>query len=140
MSYAIIRNAKCKMSNALSIAKHNERLNKKYGNKDIDLERTELNYHLKEPQEKSYEKEFYNIREEQDLKGNLRLTGKKQSNVICEFLITSDKPFFDKIGEDETKRYFEEAFEFAKNKVGEKNIISAVVHMDKPAFNIHSSS
>ncbi|WP_061302246.1 plasmid recombination protein, partial [Clostridium botulinum] len=83
MSFAIIRNVKYKMPNLQSISRHNERQNKNYGNKDIDIEKSDLNYHLRKPIENSYEKEFYRLREENNLKGNLRLTGKKQSNVAC---------------------------------------------------------
>ena len=137
MGYAIVRNAKYKMSNMQGISRHNERQNKEYGNEDIDKNKSELNYHLKEPQEKSYEKEFYRLRKENDLKGNLRLTGKKQSNVACEFLITSDNNFFKNIGEAETKRYFDQAYKFASEKCGEKNIISAVVHLDETTPHMH---
>ncbi len=137
MSYAIIRNAKYKMANMQSISRHNERQNKQYGNKDIDTSRSDLNYHLKKPQENSYEREFYRLREENQLKGNLRLTGKKQSNVVCEFLITSDNEFFKRLGEEETKRYFKTAYEFACKKCGEENIISAVVHMDETTPHMH---
>lgn len=137
MGYAIIRNAKYKMANMQSISRHNERQNESYGNEDIDVEKKDLNYHLKQPLERSYEKEFERLKEENNLKGNLRLTGKKQSNVVCEFLITSDNEFFNRIGEAETKRYFEEAYKFACNKCGEKNIISAVVHMDETTPHMH---
>lgn len=137
MSHAIIRNAKYKMSNMQSISRHNERQNFSYGNKDIDTTKSDENYHLKEPEENSYEKEFYRLKEENQLKGNLRLTGKKQSNIACEFLITSDNSFFNKIGESETKRFFEEAYKFACNKCGEKNIISAVVHLDETTPHMH---
>lgn len=137
MSHAIIRNAKYKMANMQSISRHNERQNLNYGNEDIDTDKKDLNYHLKEPQENSYEKEFERLKEKNQLKGNLRLTGKKQSNVACEFLITSDNDFFKKIGQAETKRYFEEAYKFACDKCGEKNIISAVVHMDETTPHMH---
>ena len=78
-----------------------ERKNTNYSNKNIDKERTHLNYHLKQP-ENSYEKEFEVIRKEYDLKGQI----KEVSNIVCEYIITSDKEFFDSIGVEETKRYF----------------------------------
>lgn len=137
MSFAIIRNVKYKMTNLQSISRHNERQNKNYGNKDIDTEKSYLNYHLRKPIENSYEKEFDRIREKNNLKGNLRLTGKKQSNVACEFLITSDNDFFKSIGVEQTKRYFQSAYEFACKKCGEDNIISATVHMDETTPHMH---
>jgi len=137
MSYAIIRNAKYKASQVNNISRHNERKNERYGNKDIDKSKTELNYNFKEPHEVSYEKEFDRLRTENNLKGNLRLTGQKQSNIMCEFLITSDNEFFKGIGEEETKRFFQEAYNFGCRKCGEKNIISAVVHMDETTPHMH---
>lgn len=58
---------------------------------------------------------------------------------MCEMLFTSDKEFFDNIGEKETKRYFEESYKFVCNNknLGEENIISAVVHLDEGTPHMH---
>ena len=118
--------------------RHNERRNKNYSNKDIDPSRTYLNYHLKQPTAASYEQEFYRIKNEYDLKGNLRLTGKKQSTILCEFMITSDKQFFDWLGAERTKQFFRDAYRFVKHKVGgEQFVVSAVVHMDEKTPHMH---
>ena len=118
--------------------RHNERRNKNYSNKDIDPSRTCLNYHLKQPTAASYEQEFYRIKEEYDLKGNLRLTGKKQSTILCEFMITSDKQFFDRLGAERTKQFFRDAYCFVTHKVGgEQFVVSAVVHMDEKTPHMH---
>lgn len=120
--------------------RHNERRNKNYSNKDIDLSRSHLNYHLKQIQEDSYLKEFDKIRTGQDLKGNLRLHGEKQSTILCEFIITSDNEFFDRLGADKTKRFFEHAYDFVTAKVGgEQYVVSAVVHMDEATPHMHIS-
>ena len=122
------------------IERHNERLNKNYSNKDIDLSRSHLNYHLKLIQSETYHQEFERIRSQYNLLGNLRLTGEKQSNVMCEFLITSDKDFFDRLGEEKTKRFFSDAYDFVASKVGgEQFIVSAVVHMDEKSPHMHVS-
>ena len=119
MSYAIIRNVKYKRGNLGLAYRHNERENKNYSNKDIDLERSYLNYHLKEPT-LSYEKEFDKLKKENDYKGQIKAV----SNIACEYVITSSKEFFDEIGKEETRRYFETAYEFVSNykNLGEKNI------------------
>ena len=54
-------------------------------------------------------------------------------------IFTSDQSFFDKIGEKETNRYFDECYKFICNykNLGEKNIISAVVHLDEGAPHMH---
>lgn len=84
---------------------------------------------------KPYTKMFNEIKREYDLKGQI----KKNSNVACEYIITSDKSFFEEIGEDETKRYFETAYKFVANykDLGEKYIVSAKVHMDESTPHMH---
>ena len=72
MSYAIIRNTKYKRDNLKGIFRHNERRNKNYSNYNIDKEKSSLNYSLKNPKY-SYEKEFDRIREEYNLKGQIRI-------------------------------------------------------------------
>ena len=134
MSYAIIINAKYKRENLKGIFRHNERRNKNYSNKNIDKEKSYLNYSLKDTQF-TYEKEFDRIRKESNLKGQIKTV----SNIICEYIITSDKAFFDTIGEDETKRYFETAYKFVceYKELGEQYILSAKVHMDEETPHMH---
>ncbi len=129
MSYAIIRNEKYKRENLKGIYRHNERRNKNYSNKNIDKSKSHLNYSIKEPTY-SYEKEFDKIREKYNLKGQI---------IVCEYIITSDKEFFESIGEKETKRYFETAYKFVceyKN-LGEQYILSAKVHLDEETPHLH---
>ena len=61
------------------------------------------------------------------------------TNVVCELIITSDKEFFQKIGDEETKRYFQTAYNFVANykNLGEKYILSAKVHMDESTPHMH---
>ena len=134
MSYAIIRNAKYKSENLKGIYRHNERKNTNYSNKNIDKEKSYLNYSLKSPQF-TYEKEFQKIRKEYNLKGQIKTV----SNIVCEYIITSDKAFFETIGENETKRYFETAYKFVceYKDLGEQYILSAKVHMDEETPHMH---
>src|SRR5699024_902500 len=121
MSYAIIRNQKYKRENLKGIFRHNERKNENYSNKNIDKEKSYLNYSLKDPKY-SYEKDFERIRKEYNLKGQIKTV----SNIACEYIITSDNEFFNKIGEKETRRFFETAYKFVceyKN-LGEQYILS----------------
>ena len=134
MSYAIIRNAKYKRENLKGIFRHNERRNKNYSNKNIDKELSYLNYSIKECKH-TYEKEFDLIKEKYNLKGQV----KSVSNIVCEYLITSDKGFFEKVGKQEVRRYFETAYKFVceyKN-LGEQYILSAKVHMDEESPHMH---
>ena len=134
MSYAIIRNTKYKRENLKGIYRHNERRNKNYSNKNINPELSHLNYSLKDCKH-SYEKEFDLIKEKYNLKGQIKTV----SNIACEYIITSDKEYFNSIGMNETKRYFETAYKFVceyKN-LGEQYILSAKVHMDEETPHMH---
>ena len=137
MSFAIIRNANHKMNAVPLLERHNERRNKNYSNKDIDLSRSSENFHLKKIESATYQQEFERIRQKHNLKGNLRLSGEKQSNVMCEFVITSDKEFFERLGNERTRRFFEDAYNFVTAKVGEDFVVSAVVHMDEATPHMH---
>ena len=134
MSYAIIRNTNYKLGNLPGIYRHNERKNTNYSNKDINKQHSILNYSIKAPYT-TYEKIFKDLQKKYDLKGMI----KKVSNVMCEFIITSDKDFFNSIGEKETKRYFETAYKFVANynNLGEDFIVSAKVHMDESTPHMH---
>ena len=134
MSFAIIRNTKYKRENLKGIYRHNERRNKNYSNDNIDKEKSYLNYSLKSPKYR-YDKEFDIMKEKYNLKGQIKTV----SNIACEYIITSDKQFFETIGEEETKRYFETAYNFVAEykNLGEQYIMSAKVHMDEKTPHMH---
>ena len=134
MSYAIIRNENYKMGQLGLIYRHNERKNTNYSNKDINKQNSIKNYSIKSINT-SYQKAFKILKEQYNLKGQI----KKVSNVMCELIITSDKYFFDLIGENETKRYFQMAYDFVKDyqNLGEQYIVSAKVHLDETTPHLH---
>ena len=134
MSYGIVRNEKLTRAEINGNGSHNDRKAKNHSNKDIDPTRTHLNYYIKK-NELTYTKEFDKYLKENNVQGHLRCN----SIIMCQMIFTSDQAFFDKIGEEETKRYFDECYKFICNykSLGEKNIISAVVHLDEGAPHMH---
>ena len=134
MSYAIVRNEKLTRAEINGKCTHNDRKAKKHTNKDIDPTRTHLNYYIKK-NELTYTKEFDKIKKRNNLQGHLR----SNSIVMCQMIFTSDQDFFDRIGENETKRYFDECYKFICHykDLGEKNIVAAVVHLDEGAPHMH---
>ena len=134
MSYAIIRNANYKKDNLAGLYKHNERKNTNYSNKDINKTNSVKNYSLKHCNT-TYSNALNILQKENNLQGRII----KTTNVVCEFIITSDKTFFDEIGEEETQRYFRTAYEFVANyqNLGEKYILSAKVHLDETTPHLH---
>ena len=134
MSYAIVRNEKLTRAEVNGKGTHNDRKAKNHTNKDIDPTKTQLNYYIKK-NELTYTKEFDKYLKENNLKGHLR----SNSIIMCQMIFTSDQTFFDKIGEKETKRYFNECYKFicSYKNLGEKNIISAIVHLDEGVPHMH---
>ncbi len=134
MSFAIIRNSNYKKDNLAGLYKHNERKNTNYSNKNIDRSKFNLNYSLKRCNT-TYYNAFKNLQNQYDLKGRIIST----TNIFCEYVITSDKEFFEKIGENETLRYFKTAYKFVANyqNLGEEFIVSAKVHMDEACPHMH---
>ena len=130
MAYAILRFAKRKGGAAKAIAAHNERTKEVYAsNPDIDAERTMQNFHLVTPRW-SYE---------QEIRHRIRMAGcrvRKDSVKFVDTLVTVS-PEFAKAHEPEMPEYFNRAFEFLKERIGEENIISAVVHMDEKTPHLH---
>ena len=134
MSYAIIRNANYKKENLAGLYKHNERKNTNYSNKDINKNNSIKNYSIKQCNT-TYANAIKILQQENNLQGRII----KTTNVACEFIITSDKEFFERIGEEETKRYFQTAYNFVASykNLGEKYILSAKVHMDESTPHLH---
>ena len=130
MAYAILRFAKRKGGAAKAIAAHNERTKEVYAsNPDIDKSRTVQNYHLIAPRW-SYG---------QEIRHRIRMAGcrvRKDSVKFVDTLVTVSHEFA-RVHEAEMPEYFTRAFDFLKERVGEENIISAVVHMDEKTPHLH---
>ena len=130
MAYAILRFAKHKGGASKALSAHHERTKDSYAsNPDIDLSRTAQNFHLVTPRW-SYE---------QEIKHRIQTAGcrvRKDSVKFVDTLVTVS-PEFATAHEAEMPEYFRRAFDFLKERVGEENIISAVVHMDEKAPHMH---
>ena len=130
MAYAILRFAKHKGGASKALSAHHERTKEVYAsNPDIDPSRTAQNFHLVTPRW-SYE---------QEIKHRIRMAGcrvRKDSVKFVDTLVTVS-PEFAQTHEAEMKEYFTQAFAFLKERVGEDNIISAVVHMDEKTPHLH---
>ena len=130
MAYAILRFAKHKGGASKALSAHHERTKEIYvSNPDIDKNRTMQNYHIVTPRW-SYE---------QEIRHRIRMAGcrvRKDSVKFVDTLVTVS-PEFAEAHESEMPEYFNRAFGFLKDRVGEENIISAVVHMDERTPHLH---
>ena len=127
MAYAVARMQKMKVGNLTGIENHNKRKTKNHANKDIDIERSDLNYDLVESSD-TYHKNILGYIN--DKKASERAV-RKDAVVVNEWLITSSAAFFEGMEDDEIKRYFEVSKDFFASEFGEENIRYATVHMDE---------
>jgi hypothetical protein len=133
MPYAILRFQKKKSGGVAACYKHNERKKEAYkSNPDIDTTRKQENYHLLLP------KQTY----QQEVKRMIAAKGcrtRKDSTVMVETLITASPEFMNALPSAGQHEYFSRALKFVGSKVGESNIIAAVVHMDERTPHMHLS-
>src|SRR5699024_1484640 len=121
--------------NTTGIQKHVQRENKNYNNKDIDHEKTELNFDLVHGREKQNYKELIENRIEEGYTGQRKIRSDAVRHV--DGIITSDKEFFDGLSEDRMNQYFQDSFEFLENEYGKENILYAAVHLDESTPHMH---
>lgn len=126
---------KYKSGNLGGAYRHNERIFKKHSNKDIDIERSHLNYELTDRDRSiSYEKQIKNYIDE----NKISKRAIRKDAVLCdEWIITSDKNFFAKLTPEETKRFFETSKNYFAENYGLENIAYASVHLDENTPHMH---
>ncbi|MBP5810210.1 MobV family relaxase, partial [Lactiplantibacillus argentoratensis] len=62
---------------------------------------------------------------------------RKDAVLVNEWILTSDKDFFEQLDEAETRKYFETAKQYFADNYGDENIRYAVVHMDEKTPHMH---
>lgn len=134
MSYLACVMKKMKKENLFGMQKHNQRESKNHNNKDIDKNKSDLNYDLVNENKINISKKVYDLIEKRrESKKAIR----KDAVLIDEFIISSDKNFFEDINQDEIKKFFETSKQFFAERYGEENIISANVHLDETTPHMH---
>ena len=130
-SYAILRFAKYKVPAVSRIEGHNERTKAKYAsNPDIDVSRSDMNFHLVSPVG----------RYSQEIDRQLKESGcrvRKDSVRMVEVLVTATPEFFKGKSRKEIREFFRTASDFIKERQDPKTILSAVVHMDEATPHMH---
>ena len=101
----------------------------KFGNRQIDLSRTHLNYNLA-PDHGQLDFMQKRLREVYVLK-------RKDVNVMCSWVVTVPK----ELPEEFHAEFFQRTYNFLRNRYSpdEKNIISSYVHMDEATPHMHFS-
>ena len=135
MSYAVARMQKMKSGNLGGAYRHNERIFENHSNKDIDPEKTHLNYELTDRDRSiPYDRQIKQyINDNKISKRALR-----KDAVLCnEWIITSDKAFFENMSPEQIKNFFETAKNFFAERYGNSNIAYAMVHLDESTPHMH---
>ena len=137
MSYLVCHVQKFKSSDVKGMQIHNQRESQNSKNKDIDHSKTELNHDLHNQQHINYNHKVKDIIKEGYI-GEKAI--RKDAVVMISTLITSDGEFFKNLSPHDQNKFFESAYHKLKDIYGEKNIISAVIHMDETTPHMHLCS
>lgn len=134
MSFAVARMTKLKADNLVGIGNHDQRKTTNHSNEDIDVSRSLLNYDLVAGRTNNFKTdiEAY-INENKASKRAVR----KDAVLVNEWILTSDKDFFEQLDEADTRKYFETAKQYFADNYGDENIRYAVVHMDEKTPHMH---
>jgi len=136
MSFAVLHMKKIKTNGVKGIQFHNQRERESKTNPDIDTSKTHLNYDLCNPENIDFNKKVNEI-----IKNNVFTNRaiRKDAVVLCNFILTSDKAFFDNLTEQEEKQFFKKAYDFFIERYGHEKIVAAVVHRDEKTPHMHLS-
>ena len=109
--------------------KHYERAPVEHrGNENINPKLTELNYNLAFENQPMPQAAFV----AQRLKG-VRVQKRADVNVLCDWVITQPQ----ELPADKSRAFFEAAYAFLRDRYGERNVVSAYVHMDEVTPHMH---
>lgn len=133
MSFVVARMQKMKSGNLVGVGNHNQRNTDNHSNKNIDVERSHLNYDLVNRTE-NYKRDIEQFIN--DNKSSSRAV-RKDAVLINEWIITSDNQFFKDKDSKEIKDFFEVAKSYFSEKFGDENIRYAQVHLDETTPHMH---
>ena len=136
MSFSVVHMQKIKSAGIKGMQFHNQRERESRTNEDIDKEKSQLNYDLKNVKDIDFNKRVNEI-----IKDEVITTRaiRKDAVKMCNFLVTSDKSFFDGISNQEQKNFFKESYDFFKDRYGNNKIVAAVIHLDEKTPHMHLS-
>ncbi|WP_196342064.1 MobV family relaxase, partial [Paraclostridium sordellii] len=104
----------------------------KISNEEINLDKTYKNYDLVKSNLNLYQRIKQRV---EDVRENSRI--QKNSVVSYSNIITVNKETFKKWGEEKSKEYLEEVYNYFCNEFGKENVVSAKVHLDETTPHMH---
>lgn len=97
----------------------------KFGNQNIDLSRTHLNYNLAPEHDQI---EFI-----QQRTSEVKCQKRADVNVMCDWVVTAPEG----LDQGHLKDFFKASYDFFEKRYGRENVISAYVHMDETTPHMH---
>lgn len=128
MSKLVCRMAKVKKKSVRGFQIHNLRELKSKTNPDIDPTRSHLNKDFINDQPINFKKKWEKrIEEGYTINREIR----HDATLYNEFIIGSDKDFFDKLDQAEKDRFFKTATDFFTERYGKENVLYSIAHYDE---------
>nr|WP_191265394.1 MobV family relaxase [Levilactobacillus zymae]QNI18402.1 Putative protein ORF2 [Levilactobacillus zymae] len=134
MSFVVARMQKLKADNLVGLGNHDQRKTSNHSNQDIDVSRSHLNYDLVAGRTQNFKTDIQNYIDNR--KASQRAV-RKDAVLANEWVITSDKGFFEQLDERQTRAYFETAKQYFADNFGDENIRYAIVHLDESTPHMH---
>ena len=91
-------------------------------NKDIDPERSYLNYNAAADDQPLPQRRFLANRLKQ-----IKTNNRKNQNVVCDWVVTQPRD----VKDEDSQAFFQAAYKFMSDRYGKENVVSAYVHMDE---------
>ena len=133
VSFVVARMQKMKADNLVGVGNHNQRKISNHSNKDIDVERSHLNYDLVN-RTQNYKTDIQKFIDENK---STKRAVRKDAVLVNEWVVTSDKEFFKDKDDKEIKEFFDKSKDFFAEKFGDDNIRYAQVHLDESTPHMH---
>ena len=136
MSFVVAHVQKLKSSALRGMQIHNQRESEQtmQNNPSIDPARLNLNYDLHTQGDVNYNRAV----KERIAEGRVSDTAiRKDATVAVSILVSSDQKFFEGMTDERKREFFQAAYDYAAEKYGRENIVSARVHMDETTPHIH---
>ena len=130
--YGIIRMQKFHKDAILGIQKHNQREGENSKNKDIDSNRTMLNYDFVNEDKIRYHEEIKKMTATR-VKRKIR----NDAVLVAEFFVSASPEYMHAMSPDEQRKYFEASLDHIAGKYGQQNILYATVHNDESTPHMH---
>ena len=143
MAYFVGHCEKYKADNLGGVQRHEDRLNTKYSNENIDTSRIKDNYYpLGEKQAATYKERIQAVLDQYNIKpwnSETRTGVKKDSVLMCGWIFGASGEFFTGLSKERQQEFFRRVCDFMAAKVGKDKIINAVVHNDETTPHLHFS-